>query len=567
MGVAPMAVQSTGSGALKGFGIPGQRPDVIFTAVICGLGLIWAMAVAALGYEPEMRAQGWIYGVGFVLGLFALAIAGSKGHLAIDETRYSDGIIKWGVGLSTFWGIVGMLVGVVIAAQLAFPKQLYFEQFGFLNFGRLRPIHTSAVIFAFGGNVLLATSFYVVQRTSRARLFGGILPWFVLCGYQLFIVAAASGYLTGVTAGQEYSEPEWFTDIWLTVVWVAYLLVFLGTLWKRKEPHIYVANWFYLAFIVTIAVLHLVNNAGLPISPWSRESYPLFSGVQNALTQWWYGHNAVGFFLTAGFLGIMYYFIPKQADRPVFSYQLSIVHFWALIFVYIWAGPHHLHYTALPQWAQTLGMTFSIILWMPSWGGMINGLMTLSGAWDKLRTDPVLRMLVASLAFYGMSTFEGPVMSIRAVNSLSHYTDWTIGHVHSGALGWVAMVSFGALYCLTPWLWRRARLYSLKLVETHFWLSTIGILFYISAMWVSGIMQGLMWRAYNEYGFLEYSFVQTVEAMQPYYIVRAFGGLLFLAGAFVMAWNLWKTAKGDVRAAEVADEAPAMAQPSLAPAE
>jgi cytochrome c oxidase cbb3-type subunit 1 len=394
-------------------------------------------------------------------------------------------------------------------------------------------------------------------------LFGGMLPWFVFWGYQLFIVLAATGYLMGVTSGQEYAEPTWHVDLWLTVVWVAYLLVFLGTLWKRKEPHIYVANWFYLAFIVTIAMLHVVNNLAVPTSPYASSSYPLFGGVKNALTQWLYGHNAVGFFLTAGFLAIMYYFIPKQVNRPVYSYQLSIVHFWALIFIYIWAGPHHLHYTALPQWAQTLGMTFSIILWMPSWGGMINGLMTLSGAWDKLRTDPVLRMFVASLAFYGMSTFEGPVMSVRAVNSLSHYTDWTIGHVHSGALGWVGLVSFGALYALTPWLWKRERLYSLKLVEMHFWLSTIGILFYISSMWVSGIQQGLMWRSYNEFGFLTYSFVETVKAMHLPYIVRAIGGLLYLLGTCIMAYNLWRTIQGAVAKKEPLS----ITNPNLVPAE
>jgi cytochrome c oxidase cbb3-type subunit I len=314
-----------------------------------------------------------------------------------------------------------------------------------------------------------------------------------------------------------------------------------------------VANWFYLAFIVTVALLHLVNNLSVPVSLTASKSVSLMGGVQSAMTQWWYGHNAVGFFLTAGFLAIMYYFVPKRAERPVYSYQLSIVHFWALIFIYIWAGPHHLHYTALPQWAQTLGMTFSIMLWMPSWGGMINGLMTLSGAWDKLRTDPVIRMLVVSIAFYGMSTFEGPVMSIRAVNALSHYTDWTIGHVHSGALGWVGFVSFGALYCMTQWLWKRDRLYSLKMVEWHFWIATFGIILYICAMWVSGIMQGLMWRAYNEFGFLEYSFVETVEAMKPYYIIRAVGGLLFLVGALIMCYNLWRTAKGDVRQSELTD--------------
>ena len=456
------------------------------------------------------------------------------------------GIVKAGVVATAFWGVAGFSVGLILALQLAFPELFYFEGAPWTNFGRLRPLHTSAVIFAFGGNALMCTSFYVVQRTSRARLAGGVAPWFVFWGYQLFIVIAATGYLMGITQSREYAEPEWYADIWLTIVWVVYLLVFLGTLWKRKEPHIYVANWFYLAFIITIAMLHIVNNMAMPVSLLETHSYSLFAGVQDALTQWWYGHNAVGFFLTAGFLGIMYYFIPKRAERPVFSYRLSIVHFWSLIFLYIWAGPHHLHYTALPEWAQTLGMTFSIMLWMPSWGGMINGLMTLSGAWDKIRTDPVIRMMIVSVAFYGMSTFEGPLMAIRAVNSLSHYTEWTIGHVHSGALGWVGYISFGALYCLTEWVWGRKQLYSKGLVEWHFWLSTIGILMYISAMWVAGITEGLWWRAYDELGFLQYSFIQTVEAKHIYYIIRAAGGALFLTGALIMCYNLWRTAQGKV---------------------
>jgi cytochrome c oxidase cbb3-type subunit 1 len=387
-----------------------------------------------------------------------------------------------------------------------------------------------------------------VQRTCRARLVGEIAPWFVVLGYNFFIVIAGTGYLLGITQSKEYAEPEWYADLFLTVVWVVYFLVYLGTIMRRTEPHIYVANWFYLAFIITIAVLHLGNNASVPLSLFSPKSYIVWSGVQDAMVQWWYGHNAVGFFLTAGFLAMMYYFIPKRADRPVYSYRLSIIHFWSLIFLYIWAGPHHLHYTALPDWAQTLGMTFSIMLWMPSWGGMINGIMTLSGAWDKLRTDPVLRMMVVSVAFYGMSTFEGPMMSVKIVNSLSHYTDWTIGHVHSGALGWVGYISFGALYCLIPWLWNRP-LYSLKLVNWHFWISTIGIVLYVSAMWVSGILQGLMWRAYTSLGFLEYSFVETVEAMHPFYVIRALGGLLFLVGALLMAFNLWKTVNSAVSAA------------------
>ncbi len=477
------------------------------------------------------------------------------------KPNYNFAPVKFAAIAAMVWGIAGFLVGVIIAFQLWAPSlNLGLE---YSSFGRLRPLHTSAVIFAFGGNVLLATSLYVVQRTCRVRLAGDLAPWFVVLGYNFFIVIAGTGYLLGVTQGKEYAEPEWYADLWLTVVWVVYLLTFLATIWKRKEPHIFVANWFYLAFIVTVAMLHIVNNLAMPVSFFGAKSYPIFSGVQDALVQWWYGHNAVGFFLTAGFLAIMYYFIPKRAERPIYSYRLSIIHFWALIFMYIWAGPHHLHYTALPDWAQTLGMTFSIMLWMPSWGGMINGLMTLSGAWDKLRTDPVLRLMVVSLAFYGMSTFEGPMMSIKAVNSLSHYTDWTIGHVHSGALGWVAYVSFGALYCLVPWLWNRRRLYSLRLVEWHFWVSTLGIVLYITSMWVAGIMQGLMWRAYNSLGFLEYSFVETVEAMRPYYLVRALGGVLFLTGALIMAYNLAMTILGR-EAQENEPEAAAGPAPAVA---
>ncbi|MCK1722227.1 cytochrome-c oxidase, cbb3-type subunit I [Bradyrhizobium sp. 141] len=470
--------------------------------------------------------------------------------------NYNMGPIKFSSFMAMFWGIAGFLVGLLIASQLAWPA-LNFD-LPWTSFGRLRPLHTSAVIFAFGGNVLIATSFYVVQKSCRARLAGDLAPWFVVVGYNFFILIAGTGYLLGVTQSKEYAEPEWYADLWLTIVWVVYLLVFLATVIKRKEPHIFVANWFYLAFIVTIAVLHLGNNPALPVSVFGSKSYVAWGGIQDAMFQWWYGHNAVGFFLTAGFLAIMYYFIPKRAERPIYSYRLSIIHFWALIFLYIWAGPHHLHYTALPDWTQTLGMTFSIMLWMPSWGGMINGLMTLSGAWDKLRTDPVLRMLVVSVAFYGMSTFEGPMMSIKVVNSLSHYTDWTIGHVHSGALGWVGFVSFGALYCLVPWAWNRKELYSLKLVNWHFWVATLGIVLYISAMWVSGILQGLMWRAYTSLGFLEYSFIETVEAMHPFYIIRAAGGGLFLIGALIMAYNLWMT----VRVGEQEAQMPVALQPA-----
>jgi cytochrome c oxidase cbb3-type subunit 1 len=530
----------------------GVRLDTLGVMTLVVITLLLAIIGAARSHVWAFQVQMYTLVAALGLGIFMVVAGAMKERPADEASRYEDGIVKAGVFASMFWGLAGLLVGVVIAFQLTYPEIFYFPDFGFLNFGRLRPLHTSAVIFAFGGNVLLATSFYVVQRTCKARLAGGLWAWFVFWGYQLFIVLAGTGYLLGITQGREYAEPPWYTDLWLTVVWVAYLLVFLGTLWKRKEKHIYVANWFYLAFIVTVAMLHIVNNLAVPASFAGYFSYSAFAGVQDALTQWWYGHNAVGFFLTAGFLAIMYYFVPKQADRPVYSYRLSIIHFWALIFIYIWAGPHHLHYTALPQWAQTLGMTFSIMLWMPSWGGMINGLMTLSGAWDKLRTDPVLRMLVMSVAFYGMSTFEGPVMSVRAVNSLSHYTDWTIGHVHSGALGWVGFVSFGALYCLTPWLWKRERLFSLKLVDWHFWVATIGIVFYITSMWVSGIMQGLMWRAYNATGFLEYSFIETVEQMHWFYLFRALGGVLYLVGAGLMAYNLWRTARGDVAADEIA---------------
>lgn len=467
---------------------------------------------------------------------------------ANNPEGYNYDIVRYFVIAAIFWGIVGMLGGVFIALQLAFPV-LNVEPY--LNFGRLRPLHTSGVIFAFGGNALLGTSYYVVQRTCRTRLWANGMAWFTFWGYQAFIVMAALGYVLGVTQSKEYAEPEWYADLWLTIVWVAYLAVYLGTCIIRKETHLYVANWFYLAFIVTIAVLHLGNNVSIPVELLGAKSYSVASGVQSAMIQWWYGHNAVGFFLTAGFLGMMYYFVPKRAERPVYSYRLSIVHFWSLIFIYIWAGPHHLHYTALPDWAQTLGMTFSIMLWMPSWGGMINGIMTLSGAWHKLRKDPVLQFMIISLAFYGMSTFEGPLLSIRAVNSLSHYTDWTIGHVHSGALGWVGFITFGAIYYLVPRLWNRKEVYSLKLVSLHLWVATLGIVLYITSMWVSGIMQGLMWRTYNEMGFLSYSFVETVQAMHPYYIIRSLGGMLYLSGVLIMAYNFYRTIKGDVAAGEV----------------
>ena len=481
------------------------------------------------------------------------ALATGRAKAPADQGAYDDEPIRWGVIATLFWGVAGFAAGLFIALQLAFPAlNLGFE---YTSFGRLRPLHTSAVIFAFGGNALIATSYYVVQRTCRARLAFPGLARFVFWGYQLFIVLAATGYVLGITESKEYAEPEWYVDIWLTIVWVAYLAVFVGTLAKRREPHIYVANWFYLAFIVTIAMLHIVNNLTIPVSLVGSKSYSAFAGVQDALTQWWYGHNAVGFFLTAGFLAMMYYFVPKQAERPVYSYRLSIIHFWSLIFLYIWAGPHHLHYTALPDWAQTLGMVFSIMLWMPSWGGMINGLMTLNGAWDKIRTDPIIRMMDIALAFYGMATFEGPMMSVRTVNSLSHYTDWTIGHVHAGALGWNGMITFACVYYLAPRLWGRTRLYSLRMVNWHFWLATLGIVLYAAAMWTAGIMQGLMWREYGADGYLVYAFSEVVAAMFPMYVIRSAGGLLYLAGFLIMVFNVWMTVKGKLRAEKPMSEA------------
>ena len=498
-------------------------------AVVVGLVAFGLMLATLVSFDPLAKAQ-------------------SIFKMPPGPDRYYDDVIRWGVIATMFWGLAGLLAGLFIALQMAFPV-LNLEPY--LTFGRVRPLHTSAVIFAFGGNALLATSFYVVQRTCRTQLALPGLARFVFWGYQLFIVLAATGYLLGVTQSKEYAEPEWYVDLWLTIVWVAYLVVFVATLLKRKEPHIYVANWFFLAFIVTVAMLHVVNNLAMPVSLLGSRSYSAFAGVQDALTQWWYGHNAVGFFLTAGFLAMMYYFVPKQANRPVYSYRLSIIHFWSLIFLYIWAGPHHLHYTALPDWAQTLGMVFSVMLWMPSWGGMINGLMTLNGAWDKVRTDPIIRMMVMALAFYGMSTFEGPMLSIKAVNSLSHYTDWTIGHVHSGALGWNGMITFACVYYLVPKLWQKERLYSLRMINWHFWLATLGIVFYAASMWVAGITQGLMWREYGSDGFLVNSFVDTVSALHPMYLMRAFGGLLYLSGAILMAYNIWMTIAGYQR-----DEAP-----------
>ena len=450
---------------------------------------------------------------------------------------YDDKVIKQFTVMTIVWGIVGMLVGVLIAAQLWIP-QLSFD-IPWLTYSRLRPLHTNAVIFAFGGSALIGTSLYVVQRTCHTRLFAGPLASFVFWGWQLVILSAAVTLPLGITQSKEYAELEWPIDVLITVVWVAYAAVFFGTIARRRVSHIYVANWFYAAFILTIALLHIVNNLALPVTAF--KSYQIYTGSVDAMVQWWYGHNAVGFFLTAGFLAMMYYFVPKQAEGPVYSYRLSIVHFWALISIYMWAGPHHLHYTALPDWVQSLGMVFSLILLAPSWGGMINGIMTLSGAWHKLRTDPVLKFMIVALSFYGMSTFEGPMMSIKPVNALSHYTDWTIGHVHSGALGWVGLMTIGSLYCLIPRLFGEKKMYSVKAVDLHFWVATIGIVLYISSMWIAGVMQGLMWRAFNDDGTLTYTFIETIAATKPYYVIRLLGGILYLTGMFIMAWNAWKT--------------------------
>jgi cytochrome c oxidase cbb3-type subunit I len=469
------------------------------------------------------------------------------------QATYDYQVVRQFTIMAVVWGIVGMLVGVIIASQLVWPELNLNE---YLSFGRLRPLHTNAVIFAFGGCALMGTSFFVVQRTCHTSLFLPKLASFVFWGWQLVIVLAAITLPMGYTSGKEYAELEWPIDILIAIVWVAYAVVFFGTLVKRKTPHIYVANWFYGAFIITVALLHIVNSAEVPYS-WMK-SYSAYAGVQDAMIQWWYGHNAVGFFLTAGFLGMMYYFVPKQAGRPVYSYRLSVVHFWALIFTYMWAGPHHLHYTALPDWAQSLGMVFSLILLAPSWGGMINGIMTLSGAWDKLRTDPILKFLVTSLSFYGMSTFEGPMMSIKTVNALSHYTDWTIGHVHSGAMGWVGMVTIGSIYYLLPRLYGKTEMYSTRLITWHFWIATIGIVLYIASMWIAGVMQGQMWRDVNDDGTLRWAFIEGVKASYPYWAVRLSGGLLYLSGMILMAYNVIRTVAGQ-KAVDVPILAPAAA--------
>lgn len=473
-----------------------------------------------------------------------------------QQLEYNLKVVRQFAIMTVIWGIVGMAVGVLIAAQLIWPE-LNFDT-PWLTYSRLRPLHTNAVIFAFGTSALMGTSFYIVQKTCQTPLFSNKLASFVFWGWQTVIMLAVITLPLGITSSKEYAELEWPIDILIAVVWVAYLIVFFGTMVRRRTSHIYVANWFLGSFIITVAVLHIVNSMAIPVS--FTKSYSIYAGAVDAMVQWWYGHNAVGFLLTAGFLGMMYYFVPKQAERPVYSYRLSVVHFWALISLYIWSGPHHLHYTALPDWTQSLGMVMSVILFVPSWGGMINGIMTLSGAWHKLKTDPILRFLIVSLSFYGMSTFEGPMMSIKSVNALSHYTDWTIGHVHSGALGWVAMITIGALYYLFPRLYSQNGMHSTKWVNVHFWLHTIGVVLYIVALWISGVMQGLMWRATNaDDGTLTFSFIESVEASYPFWFIRFVGGLFIVAGMLLMAYNCWLTMRRGSPAREFIDVKPAPA--------
>lgn len=523
---------------------------ILVLAALCGL------AMAAGGRGDPLGIHGIIVMI-FSVALAFVVIAGYYAPEPDPErlSHYFDDPTRAGIVFTMIWGIIGMGFGVWVAALLAWPD-LTFDQ-AWASFGRIRPVHTTGVIFGFGGNALIATSYHVLQRTSRARLPDQLSPWFVLLGYNLFCILAVTGYFMGVTQSKEYAEPEWYADIWLVVVWVVYFGIYLRTLARRKEPHIYVANWYYMAFILVVAVLHIVNNLAVPISWGSAKSYSLFSGVQDAMTQWWYGHNAVAFFLTAGFLGMMYYYLPKRAGRPIFSYRLSIISFWGITFFYMWAGSHHLHYTALPQWVQTLGMSFSVMLLVPSWASAGNALATLNGAWGKVRDDATLRFMMVAAVFYGLATFEGSFMAIRPVNALSHYTDWTIGHVHAGTLGWNSMIIFGAFYALVPWMWKRKTMYSPKLIEVHFWLALSGAIVYVFAMWNSGIIQGLMWRTYTDNGTLAYSFLDTVEAMHPYYIARAFGGLLFLIGTIICSYNIWMTireARADaVRLQEDAD--------------
>ena len=507
---------------------------ILLALLICGV------VFAAAGRGDPLGGQGWIMLLAALAGLIWMLRHHDDAAPGADRlTRYYDTPSKLGILLAMGWAVAGMAIGVWVAWLMVYPDMTF--DAAWASYGRLRPLHTSAVIFGFGGNALIATSFYVLQRTSQARLCDQISPLFVLLGFNLFIVLSGVGYLQGITQSKEYAEPEWYMDIWLVLVWVTYFVIYIRTLARRKEPHIYVSNWYYLAFILVMAVLHIVNGFSLPVS-WSHaKSYSAFSGVQDAMVQWWYGHNAVAFFLTSGFLGMLYYYLPKRAGRPIFSYRLSILSFWGIVFFYMWVGSHHLLYTALPLWVQTLGMAFSIVLLVPSWASAGNALMTLNGAWGKVRDDATLRFMFIAAVFYGLSTFEGSFLAIRPVNSLSHYTDWTVGHVHSGALGWVAMITFGAIYASVPWLWRREAMYSNRLIEWHFWLALSGTVIYVVALWNAGIVQGLMWRTTTPDGALAYSFVQSMEAMRPYYITRAIGGMVALVGAIIGSYNVWMT--------------------------
>lgn len=535
----------------------GSTLENIFLAIgILAVGLIGASLFGS-GFELAATLHGSMILVGTLWAAKVLVDHIYNPKPAPKELAYRDGVIKVGVGAAFFWALVGFTVGDILAWQLAFP--VLNGDTPYTNFGRLRPVHTTAVIFGFAGNALMATSFYVVQRTSRARLPDGPLAPLVLAGYNLFVLLAVTGYPLGVTQSKEYAESEWYADLVLLVTWVGYLTLYLRTLARRAEPHIYVANWYYMSFIVVIAMLHIFNNLSVPVALGSAKSYSLFAGVQDAMLQWWYGHNAVGFLLTAGFLGMMYYFMPKAAGRPIYSYRMSIVGFWGVTFLYLWVGSHHLHYTALPEWVQILGMTMSIILLIPSWASVFNGLLTLNGAWDKVRTDPAIRFMMVAVLFYGLTTFEGSFMAIKSVNALSHYTDWTVGHVHAGALGWVAFISFGALYKMVPWVWQREGTYSVRLEAWHFWLALTGTLIYVGSMWNSGITQSLMWQTYDEAGNFTYSFMDTVNVMHPYFAARAFGGFLYLLGAIIGAYNIYMTVRGP--RTEPAGQTPAAAAP------
>jgi cytochrome c oxidase cbb3-type subunit I len=539
------------------------------------LVILTALAVVGLltlivGRDDPLGAQGMLVLLMALGGIFFVMSRYFEPEPGADRLeRYYDEPCKIGILLAMGWAVFGLFIGDWVAWLLVYPD-LTFDT-GWSSFGRLRPVHTTSVIFGFGGNALIATSFYVMQRTSRARLPDQLSSLFVLFGFNVFCVLAVTGYMMGITQSREYAEPEWYADLWLVVVWVTYFIVYLRTLARRREPHIYVSNWYYMAFVLVVAMLHIVNNLAVPVSLGHSKSYSLFSGVQDAMTEWWYGHNAVAFFLTSGFLGMMYYYLPKRAGRPIFSYRMSIISFWGIVFLYMWAGSHHLHYTALPQWVQTLGMTFSIMLLVPSWASAGNALLTLNGAWHKVRDDATLRFMMVAAVFYGLTTFEGSFLAIRSVNSLSHYTDWTVGHVHAGALGWVAMITFGSIYASVPWLWKCEKMYSARLVEVHFWLALAGTVIYVLAMWNSGIIQGLMWRTYNDAGTLAYSFVDSLVAMRPYYAMRAFGGLLFLIGAVVGCYNIWMTIRAApaTKAEPVADRTDPVvaATPVLAPAE